>query len=143
MKFDLYQLSSSTGSPGEAMAMNVEDVLRIVAWPLLGAGVGAIITFLYNRRLAGVKTAIDLHSEFHSDSFLKSRIEADKALTRLVVEQKRTTISAIYKYASPEEWIHVSRVLHFFEKLTCLSENHLVHRRTCEALLGHYTVYFK
>jgi hypothetical protein len=123
--------------------MSFEEVLRIIAWPLLGASAGAIVTLLYNRRLAGVKAAIDLHSEFHSDSFLKSLIEADKALKRLVVEQKQTTISAIFKLCSPEEWPHVSRVLHFFERLTCLRENGLVHPGTCDTLLGHYIDYFK
>lgn len=125
------------------MTMDSEDVLRLIAWPLVGAGIGAVATFLYNRRLARIKAAIDLHSEFHSESFLKSRIEADKVLKRFVTAQKKPKISTIYANCSPEEWLHVSRVLHFFERLTYLRENRLVHPATCDTLFGHYIAHYK
>jgi hypothetical protein len=123
--------------------MPLDEAVRIVAWPVIGAIVGAFIAFLYNRRLAGVKVAFDLHTEFHSESLLRSRIETDKALRRAITEQKRKTLDAIKESCATEEWFHVSRVLHFFEKLSLANEYKLVPRDICLSLFGHYIDYFR
>jgi len=122
--------------------LTIEDILRLIAWPLLGASVGAVVTFFYNRRLAGVKVAIDLHSEFHSESFLKTRIAADNILTKLKDGSNQIRLSRIYSQCCPTQWESVSRIIHFFERLAVMRAEGLVHRNTCDHLLGHYVNYF-
>ena len=123
--------------------MDATDIFLYIAWPLLGATLGATVSFLYIRHLAGVKTAIELHEDFHSEAFLESRIEADKVLKRLVAPKKRIRISTIYEHCSSDEWFHVSRVFHFFEKLVYLREHRLAHRGTTDVLFGHYISHYK
>ena len=125
-----------------------EDILRILAWPVLGALAGAMSTFLYNLHLARVKSTIELHSEFHSDSFLKSRIKADDLLKKHLIKGKRYRLPDIHEICSatpktgPEDWAHISRVLHFFEKLHAMNQAKMIDAKTLSILLGSYIDYY-
>jgi hypothetical protein len=122
--------------------MTTEDALRLIAWPLLGAASGAVVTSFYNLQLARMKATVDLHAEFHSESFLKARIATDAALTKYIVDQRLNTLSALHRACTPEEWASVSRVIHFFERLVAMRSSGLVHKKSANRLLGSYSAYF-
>lgn len=125
-----------------------EDVLRIIAWPVLGALAGAAVTFLYNRHLARVKSAIELHMEFHSESFLKARIKADALLKKHLVEGKRYRLPDIREACSAtpttgaDDWANLSRVLHFFERVQVMKKAKMIDIKTISLLLGGYIDYY-
>jgi hypothetical protein len=129
--------------------MTPEDLLRIVAWPVLGALAGAAVTFLYNRHLARVKAAIDLHAEFHTESFLKARIRADELLQKHLVVGKNYRLADLHQVcrafptSGSDDWAHLSRVLHFFERLNVMQVAGISDRRTLNTLLGSYVGYYR
>ena len=128
--------------------MNPEDILRIIAWPILGALAGAMVTFLYNRHLAQVKSAIELHTEFHSESFLKARIKADELLKEHILEKKRFRLPDLHRACTStlttgaDDWAGLSRVLHFFERLQVMRKAKMTHKKTLSLLLGSYINYY-
>ena len=128
--------------------MESEEILRIVAWPVLGALAGALTTFLYNSHLARVKSTIELHSEFHSDSFLKARIKADELLKKHVTINKKYRLPDIHSACcstpetGAEDWANLSRVLHFFERIPAMNQARMIDARTLSQLLGTYINYY-
>ena len=130
------------------LANSVPNFVDDVPWGYLTATIPAIVgvigAFWYNQRLARIKTAIELHAEFHEQSFIASRIAAD-AVLKTHLGSNPATIDSIYAATKDDEktWPHVSRVLHFFERLSVLRKKRLVNRKTCDALFRGYIAYYK
>lgn len=128
--------------------MTSGEILRIVAWPVLGALAGAMATFLYNRHLAKIKSTIELHSEFHSESFLKARIKTDELLKKHMLKNKRYRLPDIHASCSttpetgPDDWANLSRVLHFFERIQAMKQADMIDMKTLSQLLGRYIDYY-
>lgn len=123
------------------------------AWIPAFGGVATLIVcgivFFYTRFFSHVKTTIDLHSEFHSESFTKSRIAAADTLDRYINETRLKTINleSLRSYCASLEkdntWPDISRVLHFFERLAILRQHRLVNKKTSAALFDRYVEYWR
>jgi hypothetical protein len=128
--------------------MILEDLLKTIpmAWPILVTLIGAVFAFLYNLYLARIRSAIELHAEFHTESFLKSRIRADELLQKHLVQEKHFRLADLYHVcidtSGVEDWAHVSRVLHFFERLNAMQSAGISDRKTLARLLGSYIDYY-
>lgn len=122
--------------------MPIGDVLRVIAWPVIGAVIGAIVTTRSNHHLTGVKVAVDLQTEFHSGSFWTIRMEADNALKRIGLNGTYLTIAEVQLKCTVEEWRNVSQLLHFFEKLSILMAHNIIDRTVADAVFGRYINYF-
>jgi hypothetical protein len=128
--------------------MNPEDILRIIAWPVLGALAGAVVTFRYNQHLAKIRSALELHAEFHTESFLKARIRADELLQEHLIQRKRFLLADLHHECETaatkgaEDWAHLSRVLHFFERLNTMQSAGISDRKILARLLGSYIDYY-
>ena len=56
-----------------------------------------------------------LYDEFCSEDMLQSRIASDRLLeSELAAESKSD--EQLYEQMNPEDWIHISKTLHFFER---------------------------
>ena len=95
--------------------------LENVGWLLTAFSIlAAIATWSLGRRheLATRKeaAAIGLYDEFCSADALRHRIEADKTLRRVLGEKAKSE-RQLYGELSTEDWLPISRVMHFFERL--------------------------
>lgn len=88
-------------------------------WLTAAAIVVATLTWFISHRkdLASVRKAAGkaLYDDFCSADMLHSRIAADKLLHLELVKQANSD-EQLYSQMKPEDWIHISKLLHFFER---------------------------
>ncbi|MDB5584678.1 MAG: hypothetical protein JWR80_9854 [Bradyrhizobium sp.] len=140
------------GTPADCVsapnATNIDafDYFKFVAAAAtLSACAGA---YLYTRYLATIKSTIELHSEFHSESFTKARVSADKSLKAWIEDAatNKKALSELYQTYSKcnlDDWLNISRTLHFFERIAILHKSKLLHDSLCRKLFGRYLQHYQ
>lgn len=105
---------------------------------LLGVIVGVWLSAFYaarqQKRQTQTQLTLELYTEFQSERVLQARIITHDLLTKRQGDLDLGFEGLRYKI-SREEWIHLSRVAHFFEKFAVLyNSGHLSQSLTADTL---------
>ena len=113
---------------------------------VIGALVGAILTFLYTKkeydRQMKIHTTLSLYEEFQSTDMMGHRLIADAILKE---NRDKTKLSFSQLHQSTVEfdkWHATSRVVHYFEKASILYREKYLDRKLANKLLGRYFQYY-
>lgn len=103
---------------------------------LSGVVIGSFLNGYFSRFNSRKQNTFLLNNEFHSNEMLKSRIKADQLL-----KNYQGTLVGL-RNSEPEDFHHVSRVLHFFDQLDILSQSALIDKDLARSLFGYYYKHF-
>ena len=90
------------------------------------------------RRSERKKFTVLLFDEFNSVEMLKHRLSADETLKN----KDYKNLQHLYNSISMDEYLHVSQVLHFFEKIQAYDDSNLVNGKLMKGLMGSYFRYW-
>lgn len=106
--------------------------------PLLSVLSGALITYGLRDRLYKKKSkrdrSIELFEEFHSEVMSGCRFHAAKVLN----DNPEGSIADLYRDLPPENYVPLSRLFHWIEKVGVYEKNNQVEAALLKDLLGRY-----
>lgn len=108
---------------------------------LAGVGATAIFTHIRQQQQNRIQTSLNLYSEFHSESMLKSRIEADSIFEKNTSELPLDLIELRGKLEK-DDWLHISKIIHFFEKYAVCHNLKYLDDAFAEATLRRYFIHW-
>jgi hypothetical protein len=128
--------------------MSSNNVISDIAIPLLGVFVGvglSVAGYKINHQTSLKEKAFSLLDEYYSSEFTEHRLKAEFALSKhssgnlrdlymAALGVKTETNSEIT--ITPEEYHHISAVMHFFSKVSKLKRQKLVDVKTLNNVLG-------
>jgi len=124
------------------------EAISDIAIPLLGVFVGvglSVVGYKLNHQTSLREMAFSLLDEYYSSEFTEHRLKAEFALSKhpngnlqdlymAALGIKTETNSEIT--ITPEEYHHISAVMHFFSKVAKLKKQKLVDVKTLNNILG-------
>lgn len=116
------------------MIENDELLIKLLIAVFSGV-IGSVATSLFTRQRAKTQNVFELCREFNSEEFIKSRTAA----IRMLCSSGRLNISAMQ---DNENFIHLSRVIHFFANLHISKKTKLIDGYVAFSFFGRYFRYF-
>lgn len=117
---------------------------------VIGALFGGVVTFVIGRmesaRLQAIHVSQDLYRSWHSSEMMAARVRAHDVLTDNVGSGAPKSYIELRKrcrdFDRDEDWLAVTRVLHFFEECGALVEIRAANSSLIQKLLGRYVEYW-
>ena len=114
-----------------------DKLLPVLVGVLFGTALGAWVA----SRRSKSERAVNLYWDFHSKDMGIARVNSDKLLSRELGDTPKSDFE-LYQALSIDEWCHISRVLHFFERVEILLDRGLVAKRITLLLFRDYFEYY-
>ncbi|MCU0492899.1 MAG: hypothetical protein MUD01_15010 [Chloroflexaceae bacterium] len=111
---------------------------------LIGAIVGAVFGALATSYFTGreqqrqnqILTTLRLYEQYEMTDMLQSRIKATALFKQALESKSPLSIRELMATTSPEEWQHMSRLLHFFEQVAVLFEADYLDKKLFQVTLA-------
>ena len=120
------------------------EILSAIIGALIGSITSAFFTLYYSlweqKRRRQLETTMSLYQEFHSSNMINNRIKTDSLLKQKITNN--ISYMELYDELSIEDWLPISSLLHFFEKISTYHENGYLDNKLVKAFFSTYFSYY-
>ncbi|MBW4444766.1 MAG: hypothetical protein KME10_26950 [Plectolyngbya sp. WJT66-NPBG17] len=123
----------------------MNELISALVGGIIGSISSAVLTYVFTniqqQHHARVQTTIQMYEKYQSSEMLLARIKAERVLYENRQQLKPLSYTEIYHetYANHDEnWLYVSRIVHYFEQIAILHQEKFLEERLFRSSIAPY-----
>lgn len=122
------------------------ELVAALVGAIIGSVVTALLTYFFARReqqhQSRVQTTLNLYSQYQSNEMVTSRGLADRNLRQINLAANPKDYRELYSMLDYEDYLHVARVIHFFEQVGVLHKTKNLDEAIVKETIAPYFAYW-